>query len=260
MKLLDMRNKEDLLLEYVRNAIGFHQMSHFFASMRCPLLAIENGILKIDDKIFNFVNLVSTPVLGIFLQLFDKLKDVIVILMIGNTFNQILEDEKWANSKAEQFYWVGLIVCLCFGVIAIGLYSFINRNVMISIKWSSPIYHHLFNRLLLLISPLLYIFYFIKLSITEIKLFMIEENYKKKKISSQRFSVGTMKLGEGLKEMRKLSANIKILEANLGCIIQLIFLISFLFFWNLDLYGSLANYTYFWSVANSIFGGKLEQI
>ena len=135
MELLDMRNKEDLLLEYVRNAIGFHQMSHFFASMRCPLLAIENGILKIDDKIFNFVNLVSTPVFGIFLQLFDKLKDVIVILMIGNTFNQILEDEKWANSKAEQFYWVGLIVCLCIGVIAIGLYSFINRNVMISIKY-----------------------------------------------------------------------------------------------------------------------------
>ena len=223
---------ESLAIEHVRKSFGSHQMANFFLSLRNPLSRPEKMFYALNENLMKMTkaaNFVFLAVVSLFFQLLDKVKDLFFLLIIWNTLKQITENGERATSTAEQNLWVGCIVSLGVTYLVVGLYCFINKDIMFKNTYKSYSTRIAFSSLLILLFPILPLLYLVKLAMTKRKMNLLTENYKSKKITAEEYFHISQILHARIEEMDQLVANTKILEGTLEAIPQLVILSSFIF-------------------------------
>ena len=133
-----------------------------------------------------------------------------------------------------------------------GIFCALNHGTILLISPKSSLSRLTLYTLIVLFIPILPWIFYVYLSLTNLKILRLTERYRQKKLNIREFILRNSDLNERAIHMEQLVSNIKVLEACLGGIPQLILLSSFVFFLNVDLFGSFGRYSYFYSIANSI--------
>ena len=145
-----------------------------------------------------------------------------------------------------------LLIYNIMSILVPGIFCVLNHGTSLPIGQNNSLSRYKYYGFLVLFIPILPWIFYVQLSLTNLEISRLTDSYRRKKINIREFILKNSNLNEKAIFMDKLVSNIKVLEACLGAIPQLILLSSFVFFLDVDLFGSFGRYSYFYSIANSI--------
>ena len=187
----------------------------------------------------------------------DVVKDIFFFLILNETLNHVrTNSETLANSPAEFFFCYGIIGCIVTSHLATGIYCLIHRHKLMPHNLGG-IRKAIFNILLILNFPFLPLFLHFRLSTLRIQMFEMRKKFEESK-NLAAFILEKVDLEIEIETLHQLKTNVKLLEATLESIPQIIFIVSFLSFLQFSYFVHGRRYSYSFGVAKTIMGNDIN--
>ena len=203
----------------------------------------SNG--RISEKIFVFLGnfYMFNSVVSFAL---DLIKDVIFFLILRETLSHV--DGSLSNSTAEHYFCYGIITCIVISQVTTGFYCFLHRDQFMP-DGSVPA-----ALACLFFLPLFLHFKLIK---QKAALHQLSREFDKSKDMTS-FFTNKQELEAEIAILHRTKANMKLLQATVESIPQIIFLLSYLCFYDFLYVASGRRYDYFFGVANTMLGENMN--
>ena len=270
MKLYDIFNALDKyliastdghgLMERVKASLGVSHHTQFCAdcllepssswAIRVIIYHVQEWLRSLQDSLPK--NKLSEVVVGVLENIYmyisvvsfslDAVKDIVFFIILEETLNHV--QGNLSNSAAEYYLCYSIITCIVLSHVVTGAFCFLHRHKFL--PPTTPI-------LLLLTWPLLPLFLHFKLIQLKAKMYLLIKQFDKTK-NALVFLLEKQEIERKIETLHQIKANVKVLEATLEAIPQIIFLVSIVSFRFFNYYNSGRQYSYFFSVARTIFG------
>ena len=188
----------------------------------------------------------------------DVVKDIFFFVILNDTLNHVRKNsDSLSNSPAEYAFCYGIIACIITSHVATGIYCFIHRHKLMPHNLSG-IRKVIFNILLVANFPFLPLFLHFRLTALRVQMYQVQKKLEESK-NLAAFILEKGDLETEIETLNRLKANVKLLEATLESIPQIIFIMSFLSFLDFSYFVSGRRYSYSFGVARTIFGNNINK-
>ena len=187
----------------------------------------------------------------------DVVKDIFFFIILHETLNHVRKNSyNLSNSPAEYAFCFGIIACIVTSHVATGVYCLIHRHKLMPHNLSG-IRKIIFNILLVVNFPFLPLFLHFRLSALRVQMYQVQKRFEESK-NLATFILEKGDLETEIETLHQLKANVKLLEATLESIPQIIFIMSFISFFDFSYFVSGRRYSYSFGVARTILGNNIN--
>lgn len=236
---------DDAFFNHVKKTFGSSNLSSYVVSLRKKPLPMEILQFRTKQVLYRAPGFILDGLTvvrrfnPIFFYLLDIIKDIIFLTILRNTLDQVKEENgELANSKVEQLLWYVAVDFVILTHILTGMLCFLRREEVFPLARMTPRSRGCYALLLLLLCPLLPIFFMMRLAFLQRRLQRTTTGYLRGEVSCEELVLMRQDMEGRCRPIVTCLASVRLIEGSFEAIPQLLVLSSFISFWKVYFYAS----------------------